>query len=187
MADKPERPVPNAETLREAALNYLARFAATEAGLRRVLQRRIDRWARETADRDDMAEKAAAAAAEIPGIVARMVALELLNDAAFAERHAKGLALGGRSRRVIAARLMAKGVAAGLARSAVPDDAETELTAALILSRKRRIGPFRLAEAGDRTKELGVLARAGFPRDVALRALAMDLGQAEETIRTARE
>lgn len=187
MSDTPERPAPTAETLREAALNYLARYAATEAGLRQVLHRRIDRWAREAADQDRAADLAMAARETVPGIVARLVELGLLNDTAFAESRAKGLAAAGRSRRAITARLVAKGVAPGLAQAAAPDDAETELAAALILARKRRIGPFRLAGTADRNKELGVLARAGFPHGIAMRALTMDPEQAEDMIRLARE
>jgi len=118
----------------------------------------------------------------VPGIVARMVELGLLNDASFAESRARGLALGGRSRRAISAKLMAKGISSEQARAVLP---EGELASALILARKRRIGPFRTGEP-DRNKELGVLARAGFPRDVALRALAMPPDEAEAAIIAAR-
>ncbi len=166
-------------------MNYVARYATTESGLRQVLTRRIDRWAREAEDRDAVGEQAATAKAEIAGVVARMVELGLLNDAAFAESRARGLALSGRSRRAISARLMAKGIDAERARAELPDDAADELVSALILARKRRIGPFRTVEP-DQNRELGVLARAGFPRDVALRALTMEAEEAEEAIRVAR-
>ena len=180
------RPPPDEASLREAALNYLARYATTEAGLRRVLHRRIDQWAHQAAGGDDVSERAAAAKASVGGIVARMVELGLLNDAAFAESRARGLALSGRSRRAITTRLMAKGIDPERARTVVPEGEDSELVSALILARKRRIGPFRKTEETDRNKELGVLARAGFPRDVALRALAMDAEDAEEAIRVAR-
>jgi regulatory protein len=178
-------PPPDAASLREAALNYLARYATTETGLRRVLQRRIDRWARQATGRDDTSELIAAANACIPAIVARMVELGLLNDAAYAEARALGLALSGRSRQAITARLMAKGIGLAQAREALPENEGGELASALILTRKRRIGPFR-TKAEDRNRELGVLARAGFPRDVALRALTMETEEAEEAIRMAR-
>ncbi len=188
MAARPQftpSPPPDAASLREAALNYLARYASTEAGLRHVLHRRIDRWERTAADRDTAREQAAAAKAIVPGVIARMVELGLLNDAAFAENRARGLALSGRSRRDIAARLMAKGIDPANARAVLPKGEDAELVSALILTRKRRIGPFRKAEP-DRERELGVLARAGYPRDVAMRALAMDAADAEEAIRIAR-
>jgi regulatory protein len=178
----PSRPAPDAASLHEAALNYLARYATTQAGLRQVLQRRIDAWARQAAAEDDVRERAAAAKASVAGVIARLAELGLLNDAAFAENRARGLALSGRSHRAIAARLMAKGIAADQARAVLP---EGELVAALILARKRRIGPFRTA-AADHQRELGVLARAGFPRDVAVQALAMQTEDAEAAIREAR-
>jgi regulatory protein len=171
--------------LREAALNYLARYATTEAGLRNVLHRRIDRWARAATDRDDVTERAAAAKAAVTGVIQRMVDLGLLNDAAFAETRARGLALSGRSRRAIATKLATKGITPDQARAALPDDEGSELTAALILARKRRIGPFRTGQA-DRTRELGVLARAGFSRDIAVRALATEQAEAEALIEAAR-
>ncbi len=185
MPPESSRPPPDEASLREAALNYLARYATTEAGLRLVLHRRIDRWARQEEDRDNAAERAAAAKALVPRVVARMVELGLVNDAAFAENRARGLALSGRSRRVITARLMAKGIDAAQVRATLPEDEGGELVAALILTRKRRIGPFRKSEP-DHSRELGVLARAGFPHEIAMRALRMDAEEAEEAIRVAR-
>lgn len=180
------RPPPDEAALREAALNYLARYATTEAGLRQVLHRRIDLWARQATGQDDVRERAIAAKASVPAVIARLVELGLLNDAVFAESRARGLALSGRSRREIATRLMAKGIDPARAKSVLPEGEAAELVSALILTRKRRIGPFRKTAEPDRNRELGVLARAGFPRDVALRALGMDPEAAEEAIRIAR-
>jgi regulatory protein len=81
--------------------------------------------------------------------------------------------------------LIAKGVAPDLARQATARDDETELAAALVLVRKRRIGPYRSSEGADavtRMKELGLLARAGFSRDIADQALQMSREEAERRI-----
>ncbi|GBQ32799.1 recombinase A [Gluconacetobacter azotocaptans DSM 13594] len=70
---------------------------------------------------------------------------------------------------------------------------ETELAAALVFARKRRVGPFRLAgddesddaedeAAARRLRALEAMARAGFGRSVAEAALDMDAGEAEERI-----
>ncbi len=187
MSDGTSRPPPDEASLREAALHYLARYATTESGLRFVLHRRIDRWARLARDRDDVRERAAAAKTFVPAIVARMAALGLVNDAAYAESRVRGLSLGGKSRRAIEARLAAKGVDPEQVRAAFPEDANAELISALILTRKRRIGPFRKTEEADRNKELATLARAGFTRDVASRALSMTPEDAEEAIIAARQ
>jgi regulatory protein len=165
---------PDADRLYQAALDYLARYAATEAGLRRVLERRIDRWARAQPDPQAAEPALQAARAAIDGVVRRVAEAGALSDATFAENRARNLVRSGQSTRSIQMRLVAKGVAPDVARRVSAADAETELAAALVLARKRRIGPYRLAEdadAGVRMKEMGVLARAGFSRDVAKQTL----------------
>ena len=97
---------------------------------------------------------------------------------------ARSLTRAGKSRQAIAAHLASRGVAAETTREATARDAETDLAAALAWAKRRRIGPFRAAEADAdaRRKELGVLARAGFDRDVALRALACPPDEAEARV-----
>jgi regulatory protein len=185
-------PAPDAAELHNAALAYLARYAATEVGLYRVLERRIDRWARRAtavADGETIAAKTAAARSMAREVVARLVAAGAVNDVAYAESRARSLIRSGRSRRATAAHLAAKGVDPAMARTVLPNDDASELAAALVLARKRRIGPFRrgaLTDDAGRRRELGMLARAGFPQDVARRALAMELGQAEALVNRLR-
>lgn len=176
---------PNADSLYQAALDYLARYAATEAGLRRVLERRIERWVRAQPDPEAAEPARQAARAAVDGVVRRLAAAEALSDTTFAENRARSLVRSGQSTRSIQMRLVAKGIAPDVARRVSVTDAETELAAALVLARKRRIGPFRLADdpdAGARTKEMGVLARAGFSRDVAQRVLDTSREDAEARI-----
>ncbi len=177
-----ERPAPDAASLREAALTHLARFAATEAGLARVLARRVERWERAGGD----PEAARAARAAIPGIVHDLAAAGAVDDAAFAAARARRLARGGASRRTVAAHLAARGVKAAIAQAADPESAERDYAAALAYARRRRIGPFGPgADAADPLKALARLARAGFSRAVAERVLATDADTAE-TILLAR-
>ncbi|MCO6415241.1 RecX family transcriptional regulator, partial [Siccirubricoccus sp. KC 17139] len=91
------------------------------------------------------------------------------------------LARSGRSRRAIAAHLAGKGVAREVAAAALPD-AEAELDAALAQCRRRRIGPFARGAEMPRLKALAALARAGFGREVAERALDMEPAAAEERL-----
>jgi len=184
--DRASSPAPDGAALREAALAYLARYAATEVGLRRVLERRIERWARATNGSDDAVAAAKHAAGEV---VARLAEVGAVSDSAFAESRAHRLARAGRSRRAITAALVAKGVDGETARRALPSD-ETELVSALALARRRRIGPFRAGEALDdaaRRRELGVLARAGFPENVARRALTMPTEEAAALVYAIRQ
>ncbi|HEY7579282.1 MAG TPA: regulatory protein RecX [Acetobacteraceae bacterium] len=186
-------PPPDAATLHDAALTYLARYAATEASLRRVLQGRVDRWQR-LAERGGLdtevgAAEAAKARDAVRTVLARLVAAGAVNDAAYAESRARSLVRAGHSRRAVAAYLAARGVDPGTVATAMPASGSSELAAALVLARKRRIGPFRTGAVPDeagRRRELGVLARAGFPQSVARRALAMEQDQAEALVNELR-
>jgi regulatory protein len=181
---------PDAGSLYQAALNYLARYAATQAGLRRILQRRIDRWARAQPDRDAAEPVLRAAHDAIDAIINRLAEAGAVSDAAYAESRARSLLQSGRSTRSVQMRLVAKGVAPAMARQASVTDAETELAAALVLARKRRIGPYRTDDdAGPamRMKEMAVLARAGFARDIARQALDASRDDAEARIFALRQ
>jgi len=166
----PKSPTPRKATprsLENAALHYVGRFAATAESLRRVLMRRVERSAR--AHGTNRAE----AAAWAEDIVARFVRSGLVDDAAFAEARAATLHRRGTARRVIRLRLLEKGVDEDTIKGALvalgEDTADSERQAAVNLARRRRLGPFRVAEdrSTHREKDLAALARAGFGYDVA--------------------
>lgn len=168
------------KSLENAAAYYLQRFATSRAHLRRVLMRRVERSAR--AHGTDPAEGARA----IEDILDKFERLGLLDDAAYAEMRARSLRHRGASARLIAAQLMQKGLDAdavdtALAAADTEDGAEDpERAAAATLARKRRIGPYRVAEnrKENREKDLATLARAGFSYDTALAII--DAETAEE-------
>jgi regulatory protein len=183
-ANPPLTPPPSEAELHEAALTYLARFSATEAALKRVLQRRIVRWAREAAAHKDpeiVTAEARRASAAVDAVVHRLAEAGAVDDSAFAAGRARRLARAGRSRQAIGAHLRAKGVPPEVARASVPDDPEAELGAALIFARRRRFGPFRRGEpdADARMRETAAMARAGFPRPVVTRVLRLTSDAAE--------
>jgi regulatory protein len=185
---------PDDASLHQAALGHLARFAATEAGLRRVLERRADRWARraeaEGMPAETIAAQRGAAKAAAARVAQRMVAAGAVDDAGFAAARAKRLARAGRSHRAIAAHLAAKGVDADLAQAALPEAEIAELDAALAWCRRRRLGPFARQDADDpaaRLKALAALARGGFPRAIAQQALDMAPEEAEARLIAARQ
>ena len=128
---RPHGPVPSAARLHEAALAHLARFGATEAGLRRVLQSRIDRWARaaEAANEADVSPRAAQARQEAAAVARTLAAAGTVDDAAFAESRARRLLRSGRSRRATLAHLAHKGVAAETAGAALPRRSRTRAAA----------------------------------------------------------
>jgi regulatory protein len=170
---------PTEASLHEAALAYLSRYAASRARLVAVLDRQCERWA-ERAGGETAAARLADLRRLVRGVVERLVAAGIVDDAAFAASRARSLARSGRSRRAVAAHLAARGIADGDAAEALPDDPEVELAAALVLTRRRRIGLFRPpGAAADPVRELGVLARAGFSREAATRALGTAPATAE--------
>jgi regulatory protein len=85
----------------------------------------------------------------------------------------------------VAAHLAAKGVGADTAQAALEAEETDELAAALMLARRRRIGPFRDGD-GDRMRELAMLARAGFSQAVASEALRTPREEAEAIVTRVR-
>lgn len=169
------RPPPTQETLQSAALAYLARYAASEATVRRVLMARVNRAARQHPDFAADEARQADLANAIEAILARFRSAGFLNDATFAETKAGSLRRRGQSRRMIAEKLKAEGIERATieaAMSAADEDRpgeEADLEAARLLARRRKLGPWRTAEIPDMAarfkadrRDAGVLARAGF-------------------------
>lgn len=170
----------DAAALERAAVEYLARYAASRRGVERVLARRIDKVAR----RGGVDVEAARAAAR--QALDRLAAQGLLDDGRFAEGRARSLLARGRPVAAIRAALREKGVDAAQAEDAIAalthETPAPDLAAALALARRRRLGPYRSAEtrAARRDKDLGVMARAGFAREIACRIVdAPDLDALE--------
>ena len=168
-------------SLENAALFYLQRFSTSAENLRRVLIRRVERSVR--AHDTDRAEGLAV----VDELITRFRKSGLLDDRAYAEARAKSLRRRGMPSRAIRARLLHKGVGeddvdAGLA--VVDEDSdEPDFAAAVNFAKRRRLGPFRPAEdrPGTGEKDLAILARAGFPYDVARRVVAATTPEELET------
>jgi regulatory protein len=160
--------------LEKSARYYLERYAASSAQLRQVLRRRVKRAEMLGIDKPE----AEAARRHIEALIARFLKAGILDDRRFAETHAQSLQRRGNSRQRIRQRLSAKGVDRDLVSAALetiePDGETSELAAACVLARRRRLGPYRAASTrGDfRQKDLATLARAGFSLAVARQVLA---------------
>lgn len=156
----PKRPSPS--YFENVALWYLQKYSATEALLRKTLERRVYKA---KAVYDDLNLN------EIEGwIVAtieKMRGLGYVNDAAYEEQKIQSLRRAGGSKRKIEQKLAEKGL-----RVTLPSDEEAELAAAIAYVRRRRLGQWRtrvLEKAAD--KDLAAMARAGFSRTTAQQAL----------------
>lgn len=173
-----------AQRLRRVALAHLERYATSEDGLRRVLERRLARWARLpagaiTVEPEEGARLVAAAVSHCRG-------LGLLDDRAFAETKIASGRRKGHSTRRIAMTLQEKGVARDLAADVLAADETGDLEAALTYARRMRLGPFRTRPVADEAaagrRELAALCRNGHPYGPARRALAMEREEAEDLL-----
>jgi regulatory protein len=154
----------------DASLSYLARFASTRRNLARYLRTKF--VAPEDGDLDAL----------IARCIERLVELQLLDDARFAEDRARGLRAQGKSARAIRERLSRKGVEAALVEGTLrAEDEGAELVSAIRHAKRRRLGPFRTKDK-DEARELAAFARAGFSYGVARRVMSLELDDAERAI-----
>lgn len=155
---RPPKPMSKA-ALEAAALAYLARFATSSANLKRILGAKVMRASRHYGD------DPAPLLAEIESILARYVQKGVLDDAAYAEMQIVKLRRRGGSARAIKERLAAKGVGLDMMATALggAESVAADRAAAITLARRRRLGPFRVANrAENRQRDLAALGRAGF-------------------------
>jgi regulatory protein len=142
------------------ALAYLARYSASTAHLRLVLQRKVLR--RSMRDGSDVPSDAAAAAIE--AAVARMTELGLLDDAEYASSLARQSRARGESINKIRLRLKAKGLdATAIAAALMPLDHD-EHGAATRYAQRKRLGPYRRnpGKPDQPNRDIAALCRAGF-------------------------
>lgn len=154
------------ELLEKAALYYLERYASSAENLRRVLMRRVDRWSRiGGGDRKQ-------GAGWVDALIRRYVDAKLVDDRAYAQALSSSLRRRGASSRKIKLKLRQKGVDADTADAALDETGgaggEADLSAAIALARKRRLGPFgkTAGRKERRMREMAALARAGFGYDI---------------------
>ncbi len=157
--------------LEAAARHYLERFAASSARLRQVLRRRIDRACAHHGD------DPAPLHAELEQVIARLTEVGLLDDRLFARLLAASLRRRGDATPMVRRKMRQRGLPSELIDAALEAaDAEVEdpdFAAAVRYARRRRLGPFRSADARAerREKDLAAMGRAGFGYAVALRVV----------------
>ncbi|EIZ78548.1 hypothetical protein WSK_2593 [Novosphingobium sp. Rr 2-17] len=161
----------NRNRLDELALAYVARFATTQAKLRAYLQRKIkERGWEEGEDRPDL-----------DALVEKHVAAGYVDDAVWARMKAGSLLRRGYGARRVGEAMGQAGVSQDLREDVRPDEG-AERRAALVLARRRRLGPFAL-QAPDRPtreKHIAAMLRAGHRLDIARRIIDADDPQSVE-------
>ncbi|QDK33401.1 regulatory protein RecX [Sphingomonas sp. IC081] len=173
MSVKRHNPQPlNQTRLEELALAYVARFATTQGKLRDYLQRKLRErgWDEGGGDGD---------VPDLDALIARYCELGYVNDASWARMKAGSLLRRGYGARRVGEALGHAGLDEDLRADVRPGEA-AERQAALVLARRRRLGPFSVRETDRalREKHIAAMLRAGHRLDVA-RAI-IDAASAED-------
>ena len=152
------------ETLRKAGLRYLERYAASTNAFKLVLKRKVIRM------EGDLEQRPVEVEEWISEIVDRFTKAGLLNDSLVAENLCSSLLRRGTSLKMVKAKLAAKGFERDVI-SRVLDDIsgeQEELEAAFLVARRKCLGPYREKKEreANRKRDLGVLAKAGFPYSI---------------------
>ena len=138
--EKRVKPPLDEAQLRDLALSYVARFASTGARLEAYLARKLkERGVAEDGD-------GRTAAIDIPALVARLVELGYVDDAAYARMRARDLGARGYGARRVEQALWAAGVGEGIRADTAPGEAARR-RAAVLMAQKRRLGPFGAGRA----------------------------------------
>lgn len=163
--------------LHNSGLYYLQRFAASTGHFRTVMQRKIDRSCHHHPD-----QNRADCIAMLDRLIQKFQDIGLLNDDGYLRGMVNSLRQRGLSERAIIMRLQNRGLPENKIREALltfnrengKSAEETELSAALRLAKKKRLGPYARDAEPNTEKTIAAFARAGFSYGVAKRVLDMD-------------
>ncbi len=170
--------------LHNAGLYYLERFAASSAHFKSVMMRKIDRSCNHHKDQNKED-----CVALLDKTIEKFQSVGLLDDVLYTRGMVHSMRRRGLSSRMVQAKLRAKGVPFDLIKKTLDahteeTDGNPEITAAVKMARRKKIGPYLRAGKEDDEKifekSLGALARAGFSYDIAKQVLEMSLEEAEE-------
>ena len=164
-----------AKSLENAALYYLRRYSSSSENFRRVMTRRVNRSVQyhntNTAEGLQIIDR----------LIEKFTKIGLLNDLRFAEASTANFRRLGLSERMIRAKLVQKGLSSAVINQCFQllksNNLDSELTASIIFSRRRRIGAFR-GSKNKRQKfydqDMARLARAGFSYYIAQKVIGIE-------------
>ena len=165
-------------SLYQAALFYLGRYAASSWSVRQVLQRRVTKYA--AIDGVELET----ATGWIDDIIDRLIRSGLVHDGDFAMGRVRTLFGRGLSTRMIRLKLAGKGLDRKLIERALDvlmaDHRDPDLEAACRFAQRRRLGPYRPAEVREAhwKRDLAILARAGFSYGIA--RMVIEVGDVDD-------
>ena len=172
---RPAKPLDPAR-LEEMALAYVARFSTSAAKFERYLTRKLREKGWEGEGEPPVAET-----------VARYVELGYIDDESYARMKSGSLLRRGYGARRVNQALGQAGIAEELRAEVAPGQVAAR-EAAATYARRRRFGPYGVADPATREKQLAAMVRAGHGFDAA-RALvdALSVAEVEQWIEEARE
>lgn len=178
MTSEPKKnPKPITQTrLNNIALFYISKYDCSAEMLRRVLKKRIY----QTKIKGGIVPEQANDWAN--QVVIDIVNKGYVNDKRYAENLIYKLQSAGKSIRVIINKLKTAGISDDIISELMTNESESDIEQAIRLVKKKKLGQFRPAEQRREyfKKDLGVLARAGFSFETAMKALQLTEDEIDE-------
>ena len=178
---RPLKPV-DKKRVREQALRYLDRFAATTDKMKRHLfTKNYKAMAHHSQDEEDIRQM-------IEEIVQSLVKAGLMDDQQYADSKARSLSRQGKSTRHIRQKLQSLGLKDKQADHALTELSEvegyTDFLGAAKYVRKRRFGPYKDFDTREerRDKEMSALMRNGYSFDISNKILSLETVEEVENI-----
>ncbi|HPF46633.1 MAG: RecX family transcriptional regulator [Alphaproteobacteria bacterium] len=171
--------------IQKAAYRYLERYATTEANLKFILNRKIDRQLVNSDNPEDLRREARI---WVLDTIKKCVALGLVNDQLYGEAKINSYLNSGNSLNIAKKKLKSKGLSTQLISEMITDieekTPEINFISAIKYAKKRRFGPFRIRKAKEDTerKEQASMARAGFLYEEIIRVLKADSEELENIL-----
>jgi regulatory protein len=171
--ERPKRRPLDEASLEERAIAYVGRYATTRARLADYLERKLRErgWA-------------GASPPAVDALVTRLAELRYIDDEGFAASRAAALRRRGYGDRRVDASLRAAGIEESLRAAAGDSDDDEKLRSALVLARRRRLGPFapQPMDRDDFRRAMGTMLRAGHDAKTARQVLTMTVDEAERIV-----
>jgi len=171
--------------LRGAAYRYLERYATTEANLKFILSRKVERI---LVDQENSEEVRENAKVWIKEIIDNCVKQKLIDDKLYAQNRMKSFLNSGNSVSNAKNKLRAKGVPLEIIEEVVTSTYKqipnVSILSAIKYIKRRRFGPFRIREQKENTeqKEFAAMARAGYSYSESAKVLKASLKELENIL-----
>jgi regulatory protein len=171
------------ERLHELAMRYVARYAASQGMLRKVLMRHLQKaqFLDPSLDKEPVVTN-------IDAVVTRFAAKGWVDDTGLATRMVEGGRIAGLSRQKIVQKLQLKGITSAMIKTVMAQGEESadeiEWKSALVFAKKKSLGAYRKGKGkvdeDVKRKEMGKICRAGFSPSIARKITGASIDELDE-------